>query len=813
MILRSKLCFIAGAAGGAAFALLSTPSSINAFTADSFFATSATTSRRRAVDTSVTSLNNNNGPGVQQPQQYFDANGNPVAMPMVYDANGNLVPFNPTPLPPPPPAAQQQPAIQQQPQLDIIEPPLPSKTKKATDSPRPVGFNSDAYTMSNTADVYFAQLKQDSKVRKIARMRGDTETANKVFDDESVVQIGESWNENPYTKEQNTAEARAEIEGTVRLQVQDSGNSNHAGQAISYRQKLAEMQSKRAGRAGSVAPPAVVEPEPKVVEQPPSQPEMTMPPPVVNVAQQQNVNVVQSAPSAPVAETVTNAPDPIAGSVASVEAVLQRYENAPPQEREGMVAELREAMMAASSASAEAALATPPAAATVAETPPVPQIQQQEPPMEPTMGFPTEYAVTKPEEEAVPAPTGSYEDLALAATTLDATTVSSLISSGLEMDETTTDAAFRAIVNAVDRAEALDQPLSGDIPVMLHHVFDADMNHLLTREKETMNVTCMMPEQAGANRIGMNYIFDDSAHKDLPLEEGRRCEGGTCCDKCSRNIFPTFASQAETSFDTYPELTGLTFNDLADVSAATILQFTRLIERVRRTIAHEYGLPLKTILPLQAYSRKYVAGSIQQGGGGGEGDFVTLHTDEATHDGYHYSCVLYLSTQGEDFEGGNFVFNDPDPNAKKTKNAYFDPDDPDAKIEKVSSFDEDDDYDEVEYATLAEEIRKAGRVFTPYGPSRGAAVIFSSGWENMHEVEQITAGTRYCVPCFFTTCPVPDAAYDQMVQGKPKTNEDIADDWLHLLLAHRKEDAHESLGRVKELLMKWHYICAPLSEH
>mmetsp|Transcript_38713 Transcript_38713/g.82630 ORF Transcript_38713/g.82630 Transcript_38713/m.82630 type:complete len:84 (+) Transcript_38713:521-772(+) len=83
----------------------------------------------------------------------------------------------------------------------------------------------------------------------------------------------------------------------------------------------------------------------------------------------------------------------------------------------------------------------------------------------------------------------------------------------------------------------------------------------------------------------------------------------------------------------------------------------------------------------------------------------------------------------------------------------------------------------------------------------------------MHEVETITSGTRYCVPCFFTTCPVPDAAYEQMAVGKPKTNEDMADDWLHLLLAHRKEEAHESLGRVKELLMKWHYICTPLGEH
>jgi hypothetical protein len=55
--------------------------------------------------------------------------------------------------------------------------------------------------MSNTADVYFAQLKQDSKVRKLARMSGDTETANRVFADETVKMIGDSWQANPYTKE------------------------------------------------------------------------------------------------------------------------------------------------------------------------------------------------------------------------------------------------------------------------------------------------------------------------------------------------------------------------------------------------------------------------------------------------------------------------------------------------------------------------------------------------------------------------------------------------------------------------------------
>eukprot|EP00581_Thalassiosira_minuscula_P006767 CAMPEP_0183707748 /NCGR_PEP_ID=MMETSP0737-20130205/4233_1 /TAXON_ID=385413 /ORGANISM="Thalassiosira miniscula, Strain CCMP1093" /LENGTH=516 /DNA_ID=CAMNT_0025935477 /DNA_START=12 /DNA_END=1562 /DNA_ORIENTATION=- len=408
---------------------------------------------------------------------------------------------------------------------------------------------------------------------------------------------------------------------------------------------------------------------------------------------------------------------------------------------------------------------------------------------------------TEPDNSApaTPPPPMSEEQrlkLHTAALQMDATTVTSLLEAGMQMDEETTDGAFWAVVNAVDRAEAQDEPLSGDVPVMLHHIFEADHRHLLTREKLQTNVTCMMPDEAmgieGQARR-MNYIFDDNSHKDLPLTEGRVCEGGDCCDKCSRNIFPTFATDAESDLERFSELSKLTFNDLEKVSAATIIQFVRLVERVRRTIAHEYGLPLKTLLPLQAYSRKYVAGTTQKGGGGGEGDFVILHTDEATHSGYHYSCVLYLSTQGVDFEGGDFVFNDPIPKEEM----------PDT---------EENEY-ELDLMSLEEEIRRTGRKFTPFHPTRGAAVIFSSGWENMHEVEKITSGTRYAVPCFFTTCPVPDAAYEQMHVGKPKTNEDIADDWLHLLLAHREESPVEGVGRVKELLMKWHMMCAPLSEH
>ena len=467
------------------------------------------------------------------------------------------------------------------------------------------------------------------------------------------------------------------------------------------------------------------------------------------------------------------------------------------------------------------------------------------------------------QSEGAPASEEDLLQLKSAAVDLDASTVSAFAKKGITMDEETTEAAFWAVVNEVDRAEQQDEPLSANVPRMLHHIFDADLDHLLTRDQVRTNVTCMMPDEtggmAGAARR-MNYIFDDGDIKHLPLAEGRRCEDGNCCDACSRNIFPTFASDDETSLDTFPELASLTFNDLEKVSAATIIQFVRLVERVRRTISHEYGLPLKTILPLQAYSRKYVAGTTQQGGGGGEGDFVTLHCDEATHTGYHYSCVMYLSTSGKDFEGGDFVFNDPVAEDDETlAAAKAEEDDEDAEeeerfrkmaeemrkqaeetrrkaiagegptggdeedefmssslaeeIQRIAEAAASEDEDEEDYSTLAEEIRRAGRQLTPYSPTRGSAVIFSSGWENLHEVEKITSGVRYAVPAFFTTCPVPDVAYEQMNAGKPQNDEMIADDWLHLLLAHRKESPIESVGRVKELLMKWHYMCSPLSEH
>lgn len=77
-----------------------------------------------------------------------------------------------------------------------MAPPAPGPTRTKPD--RKVGRNRDADAIQNTSDVYFAQLKRDSTVRGIARIRGDDEKANAVFQDEKIEELKNMISENPH---------------------------------------------------------------------------------------------------------------------------------------------------------------------------------------------------------------------------------------------------------------------------------------------------------------------------------------------------------------------------------------------------------------------------------------------------------------------------------------------------------------------------------------------------------------------------------------------------------------------------------------
>jgi hypothetical protein len=90
-------------------------------------------------------------------------------------------------------------AQQQQGGGDVV-PVAPTRTAKTDRAGRPVGRNRDADTIANTADLYFAQLKRDSTVRTLARIRGEDEKAESVFADEGVKQLEDVLVKNPYLK-------------------------------------------------------------------------------------------------------------------------------------------------------------------------------------------------------------------------------------------------------------------------------------------------------------------------------------------------------------------------------------------------------------------------------------------------------------------------------------------------------------------------------------------------------------------------------------------------------------------------------------
>ena len=69
------------------------------------------------------------------------------------------------------------------------------------------------------------------------------------------------------------------------------------------------------------------------------------------------------------------------------------------------------------------------------------------------------------------------------------------------------------------------------------------------------------------------------------------------------------------------------------------LLFVRLLERMRRATAIEFGVPLRSLSPRQAFISRVLPHS--------DPERASIHADECSVPGYHYSAVLYLSTSVE----------------------------------------------------------------------------------------------------------------------------------------------------------------------
>jgi len=210
----------------------------------------------------------------------------------------------------------------------------------------------------------------------------------------------------------------------------------------------------------------------------------------------------------------------------------------------------------------------------------------------------------------------------------------------------------------------------------------------------------------------MNLFGDEL----LRFQEECTCEGrqsDTCGPACSRALYADIATEDECARlreyaaarlaaidDGADEEASVDVSEAADAGDVRLaLLLLRIIERLRRVVAHEHGLPSSRVQTSSAFVSRV------RGTGGDEPEsYGLIHSDESSINS-HYSAVLHLQTAGDGFDGGDLVFTDQA---------------------------EDD----------------GSRRLTRLTPQCGRAVVFSSGWENCHYVDGCM-GERFALPVFF----------------------------------------------------------------
>ena len=184
----------------------------------------------------------------------------------------------------------------------------------------------------------------------------------------------------------------------------------------------------------------------------------------------------------------------------------------------------------------------------------------------------------------------------------------------------------------------------------------------------------------------------------------------------------------------------------------------RLVERVRRAVAFEYGLPLATLSPRQAFVSRIL-------GTTDVASYSQLHCDESSTAAFHYSAVLYLSPRS-DYAGGDLLFHEP--------------------------------------IGATAQGRRGGEA-KRLVPHAGMCAMFSSGWENPHQVAPVTAGTRLVMPIFLTTEPPPGEP-PQALRRPSSPEERMQALWRHGLMP-------ESLDDFLVFMQHWHaFLSGPEAE-
>jgi len=200
-----------------------------------------------------------------------------------------------------------------------------------------------------------------------------------------------------------------------------------------------------------------------------------------------------------------------------------------------------------------------------------------------------------------------------------------------------------------------------------------------------------------------------------------------------------------------------------DISTAEYQLYGTVIERIKRTIQEEFGISQLHFTAPTFVTRE--VGNTAWHPKTMHDVYWHPHVDQNNTAHYHYSGLLYLADHGKDFEGGMFAFLDDVKDFKQPVPCF------DEDIEAQGAGQSCAEYAGAgmcdrslgEGITLAMMCPKACKTCSAdqpepqleatelqVEPAMGRLVLFTSGSENLHQVKQVTSGTRLVMSMWFT---------------------------------------------------------------
>jgi hypothetical protein len=232
--------------------------------------------------------------------------------------------------------------------------------------------------------------------------------------------------------------------------------------------------------------------------------------------------------------------------------------------------------------------------------------------------------------------------------------------------------------------------------------------------------------------------------------------------------------------------------------------YKSLMERIRLEIVRNFGLSdlhftAPTFITRTVGSEAWEPQAMHD-------EYWHPHVDKNNTDHYDYSGLLYLKDQGTDFDGGLFSFLDGDHSYTQEAPCY------DEDLKSAGAPHSCKEYAAAGYCSMelskgtiadtcpkscktcpkdkpkekkdesgswfgsifgsndkgAEGVKDSGALskatFHTVQPAKGRLVMFSSGRENLHQVQQVEKGTRYAMSMWFTCNP--ERKFEQFLDGK-----------------------------------------------